>query len=91
MNETTNDTAATMENDVRIRLERYGWDVGKTSANQRNVIGMSEAEANANLAQTYPDSEAAYDDTKPLLSVQAATAKEKKAKWRLIAFGAFLR
>lgn len=78
--ETTNETAAMREKDFRIRLETYDWDVGKTSENHRNVTGMSEAEAKANLAQTYPHSEPAYEDTKPLLSVQAATANEKKAK-----------
>jgi hypothetical protein len=80
-----------MEKDWRIRLETYGCEFGKTSANHRNVIGISEAKANANLAQTYPHSEPAYDDTRPLLSVQAATAKEKKAKWRLIVFSGFFR
>jgi hypothetical protein len=80
VNDTMHEIAATTEKDLRIRGEAEGCDVGKTSANQRKVIGMSEAEANANLAQTKPDSEPAYDDTRPLLRVQAATAKEKRAK-----------
>jgi hypothetical protein len=87
--DTTKQAAATTANNLRSRLERYGCDVGKTSAKQRNVIGISEAEANANLAHKEPHSDPAYDDTRPLLRVQAATAKEKRAKWRLIEFRGF--
>ena len=80
VNDTMQKMAATTEKDLRTRGEAEGCDVGKTSANHRKVIGMSEAKANANRAHTKPDSEPAYDDTNPLLRVQAATAKEKRAK-----------
>jgi hypothetical protein len=78
--DTTKEAPATTEKNRRRRLEVYGCAVGKTSENQRNVIGIIEAEANANLAHKEPQAEPAYDDTKPLLRVQAATAKEKRAK-----------
>jgi hypothetical protein len=57
--ETTKDTAATDEKTSMTLRGRYGCVVGNTSANQRNVIGIKDADANANLAQTYPHSEPA--------------------------------
>jgi hypothetical protein len=50
--DTTKETLATAEKNQRSPLEECGCDVGKTAANQRNVTGIREAEANANLAQT---------------------------------------
>jgi hypothetical protein len=80
VNEVRKETAATTEKRRVVRGDRYEWALGKTSANQRKVTGMREADANANLAHKYPRSDPAYKETRPLLNVHAATAYEKKAK-----------
>jgi hypothetical protein len=64
---------ATTEKARVVRRERYERASGKTSANQRKVAGMRDAEAKANLAQMYPPSDPAYKGTSPLLKVQMAT------------------
>jgi hypothetical protein len=59
VNETRNERAATADRPMRKRCDALDCVVGNTCANQRNVIGIREADANASRAQTYPHGESA--------------------------------
>ncbi len=50
--DTTKEDAATTERPLMRRRGRWECDVGKASENHRNVMGIRDADANANLAQT---------------------------------------
>ncbi len=50
--ESRKEQAARNERPRTSRRDKFGYEVGKTSANHRKVIGISDAEANGSLAQT---------------------------------------
>jgi hypothetical protein len=78
--ETPNAARAVDEKRTRTPFGGGGWGVGNTLAKRRKEMGISAAEANASRPHTSPQVVPGYTETRPLLSVHAATEKEKIAK-----------